>query len=533
LELWAFSVNWTTPASSSFTKILDIQVAEFDSTLCGLTSFSCIPQPGTSTRLDPLREVVMWRLAYRNFGSRQVLVGNFATDVNGADRAGVRWFELRKTGSGAWSLYQEGTYAPDATNRWMGAIAMDGAGNIALGYNAGSSSVYPGLRYAGRLASDPVGTLPQGEYTLVSGTASNSSNRYGDYSAMSVDPADDCTFWFTGEWNAAGTWSTRVGKFRFDQCGQTGLQARAYLPVLWRTVPPTTGTVAGRVTNASNSQPISGAQVCVISSNQCATANAQGNYAIVDVPTGSQTARATATGFVASQQTTTVPAGGTATVNFALAPNPAPTWITITTEDFEGTFPKAGWQVEDFQSGSGEYYWAKRTCRPNSGSYSGWGVGGGANGGGLACGSNYPNNAHSWLIYGPFSLVGATDAELLYSRWVKSELQYDRLFVGASVNGTNFYGSSISGDSGGWNAQNFDLTNVYTLGNLTGSSTIWIAFVFSSDDSITYPEGAYVDNVVLRKLASSAMEQPAQSVSCDAIQHEEYVLDPCASFTVR
>jgi hypothetical protein len=105
--------------------------------------------------------------------------------------------------------------------------------------------------------------------------------------------------------------------------------------------------------------------------------------------------------------------------------------------------------------------------------------------------------------------------------------------VGASVNGTNFYGSSISGDSGGWNAQNFDLTNVYTLGNLTGSSTIWIAFVFSSDDSITYPEGAYVDNVVLRKLASSAMEQPAQSVSCDAIQHEEYVLDPCASFTVR
>ena len=161
----------------------------------------------------------MWRLAYRNFGSRQVLVGNFVTDVNGNDRAGVRWFELRKTGA-AWSLFQEGTYAPGTINRWMGGIAMDGSGNIALGYNVADSVVYPGIRYAGRLASDAPGTLPQGEHTLVNGTASNNSNRYGDYSAMSVDPSDDCTFWFTGQWNAAGTWSTRIGKFKFDQCGQ-------------------------------------------------------------------------------------------------------------------------------------------------------------------------------------------------------------------------------------------------------------------------------------------------------------------------
>jgi len=217
LELWQFSVNWATPASSSFSKVADILTAEFSSDLCGLTTFACVPQPGTTTKLDPLREVIMNRLAYRNFGAHQALVGNLVTDVNGADLAGVRWFELRKTGT-AWSLYQEGTYSIDSTHRWMGAIAMDGAGNIALGYNVSSSSVYPGLRYTGRLAGDPLGAMTQGETVLAAGTARNSSNRYGDYAAMSVDPVDDCTFWFTGEYNAATSWSTRIGAFKFDQC---------------------------------------------------------------------------------------------------------------------------------------------------------------------------------------------------------------------------------------------------------------------------------------------------------------------------
>ena len=533
LEVWALSVNWTTPASSSFAKIADIQVAEFDSTLCGLTSFSCVPQPGTSVKLDPLREVVMWRLSYRNFGSRQVLVGNFTTDVNGNDRAGVRWFELRKTGT-AWSLYQEGTYAPGTINRWMGGIAMDGSGNIALGYNVADSAVYPGIRYAGRLASDAPGTLPQGEHTLVNGTASNSSNRYGDYSAMSVDPSDDCTFWLTGQWNAASTWTTRIGKFKFDECGQVQpMQARAYLPLLHKVVAPTTGTVVGSVTNADTSQPLSGAEVCVLSSSQCATTNAQGAYSIASVAAGSQTMRATASGFVASQQSATVPAGGTVTVNFALTPSPTPVWTDIAVEDFEGSFPKAGWQVGDYASGYGEYYWAKRTCRPKTGSYSGWAVGGGADGTGLPCGSEYADNTFSWLIYGPFSLVGATDAEILYDTWFKSEPDFDQLFVGASIDGENFYGSGNSGDSGDWLSENFDLTAVPTLGNLTGRSSVWIAFVFTSDSSIAYPEGAYVDDIVLRKRTGSIAGQPTQSLSCDAVRQAGYVLDPCVSLTVR
>ncbi len=223
LEIWAFSVNWVTPGSSTFTKIADILTAEFDSTLCGLTSFYCMGMPGVpqgaTNSLDPLREVIMHRLAYRNFGSHEVLVGNFVTDI-GSNIGGIRWFELRKSGAGAWALYQEGTYAPTTLdNRWMGGIAMDGSGNIALGYNVSSQTIYPSLRYAGRLASDPLGTLPQGEYTLINGSSINGSNRYGDYSAMSIDPVDDCTFWFTGEWNDATQWKTRIGAFRFDACG--------------------------------------------------------------------------------------------------------------------------------------------------------------------------------------------------------------------------------------------------------------------------------------------------------------------------
>ena len=145
---------------------------------------------------------------------------------------------------------------------------------------------------------------------------------------MSVDPTDDCTFWFTGQWNAAGTWSTRIGKFKFDQCGQVQpLPARAYLPLLVRNDLPTTGTVSGRVTNSATSQGIPGAEVCVLSSSQCATANAQGNYSIANVPAGSQTVRATATGYAAGQQNVTVIAGGTVTANFALVA--APTTGTV------------------------------------------------------------------------------------------------------------------------------------------------------------------------------------------------------------
>ncbi|MCB1042384.1 MAG: hypothetical protein KDC35_05585 [Acidobacteria bacterium] len=220
LELWEYDVDWVTPANTTLTGPMNIEVTDFDSSLCGLTSFNCFQQMGSGTTLDPLREVIMFRLAYRNMGTHQALIGNFVTDVDGNDRGGVRWFELRSTG-GAWSLFQEGTYAPNTDNhsRWMGGIAMDESGNIALGYNVSSSAMHPSLRYVGRLAGDPMGTMPQGEHSMVEGSAPNGSNRYGDYANMSIDPADGCTFWFTGMYNPATQWQTRITSFMFDTCG--------------------------------------------------------------------------------------------------------------------------------------------------------------------------------------------------------------------------------------------------------------------------------------------------------------------------
>jgi immune inhibitor A len=199
-------------------------------------------------------------------------------------------------------------------------------------------------------------------------------------------------------------------------------------------------------------------------------------------------------------------------------PTPQPTvpggWQTIVSEDFEGAFP-GSWNVFDNHAGQGEYYWAKRGCRPYAGGSSGWAVGGGANGSALTCGANYPDSAESWMTYGPFSLAGTTDAEMLMQLWANSEEDYDYLCWLASTNGTNFYGNCGSGSSGGWLAGELDLTNVPTLGDLRGQPSVWVAIVFSSDSSYNYAEGAYVDNILVRKCtdaggcARSLGERPA------------------------
>jgi hypothetical protein len=214
VQYFEYHVDFAVPANSTFTGPIDIPVTEFDSNLCGLVSFSCFPQPGGAPALDPLREVVMHRAQYRNRGTHEVVVGSFVTDVSGADLGGVRWFEMRKIGAAPWTLFQEGTYSLDTVNRWMSSIAMDGTGNIALGYNVVNTSTFPGLRYTGRQATDPAGTMGA-EQLIIAGTASNGSNRYGDYSSLNVDPVNECTFWWTGEYNAASTWSTRIATFTF------------------------------------------------------------------------------------------------------------------------------------------------------------------------------------------------------------------------------------------------------------------------------------------------------------------------------
>lgn len=217
LDVWELNLNWNHPANSLLTNTVELPIAEIDSALCGTVNYYCFPQPGTAVTLDPLREPMMNRLQYIHAGGHESIVGNFVTDTDGTDHGGMRWFELRG-GAGAWTLYQEGTYAPDARDRWIGGIGIDRAGDIAMAYSISSSTVYPGIRYTGRLGADPSGTMTQPEATMIPGTASNGSSRWGDYAAMSLDPSDDCTFWYTGMYNASSHWSTRIASFKFDSC---------------------------------------------------------------------------------------------------------------------------------------------------------------------------------------------------------------------------------------------------------------------------------------------------------------------------
>ena len=217
LNVWKFHVDWVNSANTTLTGPINLPVAAFTEACSGGT---CIPQAGTKQRLDSLGDRLMYRLAYRNFLDHEAMVVNHSVST-GRNQAGVRWYELRVAG-GTPSLFQQGTFAPDSNSRWMGSIAMDKVGNIALGYSISSSNIKPGIRYTGRTPTDPLGTM-QVETTILNGTGAQlrSLSRWGDYSAITVDPVDNCTFWYTNEYlKSDGTfnWSTRIASFKFPTC---------------------------------------------------------------------------------------------------------------------------------------------------------------------------------------------------------------------------------------------------------------------------------------------------------------------------
>ncbi|SFD00274.1 hypothetical protein [Pseudoalteromonas denitrificans] len=216
IELWTFKPDYNNSANTQLAGPIKIAISEFDSDVCtgGAQGFGCLKQKGSTKTLDPVREVVMYRAQYRKFAAHESIVGNFVHDA-GSDRAGIRWFELRKVGSGSWALHQEGTYAPSGTdNRFMGSAAMDGSGNIALSYHIAGVDTYPGINMTGRLASDTNGTMTQTEKVLVAGTSHIASDRNGDYSHLSIDPVDNCTFWMTSDYGKeGGKWATSMCKY--------------------------------------------------------------------------------------------------------------------------------------------------------------------------------------------------------------------------------------------------------------------------------------------------------------------------------
>ena len=312
LAAWEFHVDWSDPTRSTFgvdgQPNQSLETAPFDSNLCNFNR-SCIPQPATSQRLDAISDRLMFRAAYRNYGDHSSIVVNHSVDADGTDHAGVRWYELRSsTGAGDWGIHQQGTYAPDGDHRWMGSAAMDASGNMAVGFSVSSATTYPSIRIAGRLAGDPLGELAQGETTMQAGSGSqtNPAARWGDYSMLSVDPTDDCTFWYTSEYlptTSNADWHTRIGTVRFPSC-TTGPH----------------GDIAGTVTDATTGDPIAGA--LVTAGNASTTTGPDGTYRIT-LPVGSYDMTASAYGYrpqtVADVEVTD---GGTTDQDFALEPLP-------------------------------------------------------------------------------------------------------------------------------------------------------------------------------------------------------------------
>jgi hypothetical protein len=242
LDLYRFHADFVAPDNSTLTGPISVPLAPFN----GYTG--AIPQPGTAQGLDSLSFRLMMQLQYRNMGTHQSLWATHTVDEGGL--AVARWYEVRDPG-GTPTLFQQGSLNPgDGVNRWMASIAADRDGNAAIGYSVSNNSVFPGIRYAGRLNGEIPGQMPQTEQVLVNGAGSQTNiKRWGDYSAMSVDPTDDCTFWYTQEYYTAtgNNWQTRIGSFKFPSCGQLK------------------GTITGQVVDAATNAGIPGAPVVISS----------------------------------------------------------------------------------------------------------------------------------------------------------------------------------------------------------------------------------------------------------------------------
>ncbi len=255
LELFELHVDFAQPANSRLEGPTRFKVAEFSSNLVNLSTFFVFPQPN-GIRLDALREQVMHRAVYRRYPGYESIVANHVTDLflgpeslYPDDTGAVRWYELRRGGqasellttgfeandtAGRWALHQQGTYAPedapgvpaDQADRWMAAMSLDAVGNIGMAYNIvrdGSTPIPAGIRFTGRLASDPLGVMTAPETVIVNGSGSIGGARWGDYNDMGVDPVDGCTFWFAGNYTSGGARANRLASFKFDNCVRQGI----------------------------------------------------------------------------------------------------------------------------------------------------------------------------------------------------------------------------------------------------------------------------------------------------------------------
>ena len=224
LNLWRFHVDFVNPSNSTFTGPNALSVPAY--TLICQSNFqdirSCIPQPSPGEGLDALGNRLMYRNAYRNFGDHEAMVVSHVVKPGSGSTAtgAVRWYEIRNPSAPV--LFQSGTVQHPSISAWMSSIAMDKAGDIALGFSASSKTIDPSIAYVGRVPTDPLGAMESPKTVIVGGGVQEATgDRWGDYSAMQIDPTDDCTFWYTQEYikhSGSFNWSTRINSFKFNNC---------------------------------------------------------------------------------------------------------------------------------------------------------------------------------------------------------------------------------------------------------------------------------------------------------------------------
>lgn len=315
LALWSMHVDWTNPGNATLQGPTDITVPAFNDMLCS-NQQACIPQPYPGATLDAVSDRLMPGLGYRNFGGHEELVANqtVTASTSGNPPSGIRWYELKTSSAGAgdWSLVQSGTYDPnDGNSRWVGSMAMDHSGDMALGYSVSGTSMAPAVAYTGRLKGDTAGKMTEPETTLVAGYGVKQYiNSWSDHSSMAVDPANGCTFWYGNEYyqeTSSNYWSTHLAAFKFNSCTAN-----------------TVGTVKGTVTSAASGQTISDAAVAITADGIVTDTDSDGNYRI-KLPAGTYSATASHFGYQPENISVTVSSGGAVSDNFSLQKAPTAT----------------------------------------------------------------------------------------------------------------------------------------------------------------------------------------------------------------
>ncbi len=324
MNIWKFTVDWATPANSTFELASTVTVAPYNGAVCGF-SRDCIVQPNAQ-RLDVIGQRMMFRAAYRNLNGVNKLVANHTVVGSATDNniAGVRWYEFDLANDGTATLANNGTYnLDDGNSRWMGSAAMDAVGNIGVAYSVSGPTLNPSIRFSGRLAGDPADTLTLPETELKAGEgAQQGANRWGDYSSLSVDPVDDCTMWYTTEYYTAANnnstgWQTYIGSFKFDNC-----------------VAGPAGEISGTVTNQADGAAIANVQVTI--GALTVTTDADGNYsATLPVDTGYSVTASRYGWISATTAGIDVAEDAVVDVDFVLEPAP-PVTVTGTVTDGSG-----------------------------------------------------------------------------------------------------------------------------------------------------------------------------------------------------